>query len=907
MTTYTLDFETRSKSNLKKIGLVKYSLDPSTEILCLAFKKNGNVTRVYNFEPNLYFSQLISDIERGCELHAHNAAFEYYIWNNIGALRCGWPRLNLAQMRCSMARAGVAGLPKGLGELSRALGAFVQKDSAGAKLMLRMCKPDKFGNWVESPEMLNRLYEYCANDVDTEFNIEQLLPELSQKEQALWQLTEEINAIGIGVDVAVCKSVISILNENDKILHAEISKLTDGRCATGRQIVKMLKELQTEGIELENLDKFSVKNALKKTGLTLRAEALLTVRQEISRASVRKFATIIEMTCEDTRVRGLLRYHSASTGRWASQGIQVQNLYRPTIMDASTILIALSFNDYSFFSAMYRSPAEACASVIRNVLVAKDGYEFFDIDYSAIEARVLAWLAGEKETLAAYAMGLDVYKIMASKIYNVSTSGVTADMRFMGKKAELGCLAKGTLVLTEKRGYVPIEKIQLIDNLWNGKTWIKHHGVKTKGWKNVIAIKSLNIESTPEHWFLINNLWQTGVEVAQNPLIPLQISEKFLEHGLLKAVQLKSETNAVSKCAAYAALKAQLESTNYGLDKIKPVLDASNLYLGKEAVTPIELATFVMTHVFERNGTVAITIFGDDVQSQIIKTLKGMAVAEFVAPSNLLEHSWNTLLRWTGLINSASPWTELITMETMNLEIYELLLKKKTISIPKEVFDIENVCAGNRYQVNQVLTHNCGFGMGREKFYKVCKNEDLNITPEFSNTVIDVYRETHRHIVSFWYELENATIEALQNPNNMVPCRKIVLLKTSNYLLIKLPSNRKLYYFKPYLKELETKVGRKMVIHYLGQKNGKGEIETTYGGKLVENVTQAVARDIMADAMLELKSAGYSIVLTVHDEILCEEKNKDFNEFTSIVKKTPVWAKGLPIAINVWRAKRYHK
>lgn len=644
---YTIDFETRSRSNLRKEGLIKYSLDPSTEVLCFAFKKNDGPTYIYHFKiknqkiDEQKFLEFLQHVIEGVEIRAHNAPFEYYIWKNVLRRDPSYPELKLNQIHCSLAKAAMFGLPKGLAQLAMALGTTAQKDLSGSRLMMRMCKPNKKGQWFGGEKEFFDLGEYCKQDVETEYAVELLLIALPAQERKLWELTEKINAKGLRLDLENIEKAINILNENDDILHEKIREATDGRLKTGRQLQKLLKELQNEGLELETLNKVSVRNALKNEGISPTAELLLLIRQEIAMASVRKFVTMRGTACKDERARGLLKYYGASTGRWSSALIQVQNLYRPTIKDTDTILDALSFNDYEFFSSLYDSPAEACASIIRNMIIPQKGYEFFDADYSAIEARLLAWLAGETDTLLNYQRGVDVYKIMASKIYNISVKEINEDQRYMGKKVELGA----------------------------------------------------------------------------------------------------------------------------------------------------------------------------------------------------------------------------------------------------------------------------GYGLGHVKFKNVCYNEDIEISEDFAKTVINIYRQSHPDIVSFWYELEAAAIEAVQRPNSIVTCRKIAFMRKDKLLMMRIPSGRKLYYYKPFLKEKETKVGRKVVLHYLGQKTGKAIIETTYGGKLCENATQAAARDILAEAMVRLENKNYETVLTVHDEILCEvQKNtKDFQEFIDTVQIQPQWALDLPLKVSAWRGDRYHK
>jgi DNA polymerase bacteriophage-type len=341
---YTIDFETRSLFDLRRGGLHKYARHFSTDLLCCAFKKDDEATRAWirSEKYNAALELFLDDIRRGETVEAHNAEFELQIWNNVAVKKYGWPALKSAQVQCSMARAGMAGLPRGLGLLAQALGTPIQKDKEGYALMMQMCKPDpRTGKFIESPEKLARLCAYCIVDVDTEHGCGKRLPHLPPVEQRLWALTAEMNQRGLGLDVDLCEIAIRLLTENDARLHKEVRRLTGGRCRTGRQVVKMKEELAAEGCDVENLNKVTVAAMLRDPGLSDNARELLQARAEISKASVRKYRTMMDYCGDDRRIRGTLRYHGANTGRWSGQGIQPQNFFRPTIKDTTPILNAL--------------------------------------------------------------------------------------------------------------------------------------------------------------------------------------------------------------------------------------------------------------------------------------------------------------------------------------------------------------------------------------------------------------------------------------------------------------------------------------------------------------------------------------------------------------------------------------
>ena len=642
----TGDFETRSREDLRKGGLYKYARGASTEVLCFACKMDDEPAWVwFPSMPNYNASRLksfLDFIREGGEFHAHNAEFELEIWNQVQVKRYNWPALKISQCRCSLARASMLGLPRSLGVLCSVLGTKAQKDTEGARLMMRLCKPQKDGTWYGGEAEIRRLGAYCLMDVETEAACEKLLPELPPEEQRLWELTVTMNQLGIMCDRDACEKAAALLYTNDSRMHAEIARLTGGRVKTGRQIKAMLAELEAEGLEVDCLDKFAVSEALKTAGLSDRAEALLTVRQEIGKSSVRKYATLIAQCCDDGRLRGGLRYHGASTGRFAGQGYQPQNFPRGTIKDVGTILRALAQNDFDFFQALYPSVGEALSSALRSMLIASPGHTFFDGDFSAIEARVLNWLAGDLGMMAAYRRGVDTYKQMAAQIFGCAVEDVDDNKRWLGKKCELGA----------------------------------------------------------------------------------------------------------------------------------------------------------------------------------------------------------------------------------------------------------------------------GYQVGAKKFHTSCAQEGLAIPMSLAELAIKTYRAAHKPVVELWYRLEAAAIDAVRCRGSVQECGRVAFCMQGPYLLARLPSGRKLWYVKPYVRMEDGPFGVRPVLHYLGQFGGKPVNENIYGGKWAENITSAIARDLMVAAMFRLQDAGYDIRLTIHDEILCESKigsGQTLEEFRRLMEIVPTWADGLPVKTGTWEGPIFRK
>ena len=426
----TLDFETRSRVDLVEAGLYRYAADPSTEVLCAAFRFDSDIS-VHLDSDKKALTELRRRILSGEQICAFNAEFEWQILRNVWRIP-----VPAKQMYCAMARAMMCGIPASLEGAGEALGVSILKDTEGARLMRKMCKSDKFGNFFWDEASQARLEQYCIQDVLAEYACEQKLPHLPPKELEVYHLTLEMNAKGVLVDTKTCRIAVDLLAEHEKTINARIAAETSGAVRTGKQVAAMLKELNKAGLKIEDLGKDAVAAELSRTDISPQARHLLELRAEGSKSSGAKYQKILDSVSVDNRVRGTLKYHGATTGRYAGAGIQPQNFPRPKIKNTNLIADVMRVGDYELFAACYKSPATAASAALRGMLIAE--HEFFDGDYSSIEARVLAWLAEDESELTSYRMGFDNYIAMARKIYKIPAQQVSDEKRQLGKQAVLG-------------------------------------------------------------------------------------------------------------------------------------------------------------------------------------------------------------------------------------------------------------------------------------------------------------------------------------------------------------------------------------------------------------------------------------------------------------------------------------
>jgi len=453
---YSIDFETRSFANLPDIGLDKYANCLSTEVLCIAFGNTIDTVQVlppHNPSTNQLWP-LMQHVSRGGKIAAWNAMFEYAIWNCVCVPKYDWPELKLEQCIDTMAIAAANNVPQALEDAGQLLDAQYQKDSMGKKLIQKLCKPNKKGQFNDDPELLKQLFEYCAQDVRTEMAIGSVLKPLTALEQEVWELTQRINLRGVPVDYNELHNAVWAVTRAQDALDNELLALTG--CKPSER-AKLLGWLNAQGADMANLTAETVTTKLVDTNLSKNVRRALELRQEGSQTSVAKYAKMMEVQREG-RIRNTLVYHGASTGRWASRGgLNLQNIARPTLSDEEIeSAIPRAFNDGM-------ATMQELSSLVRSAIRAPEGKTFVDVDFSSIENRVGVWLAGQEDKVALFRKGLDEYKAFAaSSLYEIPYEQVTKDQRQIAKSAVLGCMfgqgAKGLINYAQGMGVVLSEK-----------------------------------------------------------------------------------------------------------------------------------------------------------------------------------------------------------------------------------------------------------------------------------------------------------------------------------------------------------------------------------------------------------------------------------------------------------------
>lgn len=433
----SIDFETRSIVDLRSTGVYPYAEDPSTEILCMAYALGED-------EPALWVpgdpvpSEVTYAIENGYDFRAWNAQFERVIWRDTGP-RYGLPEVPFERWVCSAAEAAAMALPRHLAGCGRVLGTKHQKDDAGHRLMLQMCKPrrprkgeDPDGlYWHEDADRLNRLYKYCLQDVETERDIAKRLRRLSDREREVYLLDQTINDRGVLIDYELVRALKRLAEEAIERANLRLFDLTNGTVEAVTNVQNIRKWLERVGVPLPDLTKQTVAEALQGELPSVAREVLL-IRQDNGKTSAAKLDSMLSMLCADGRARGMLLYHGAGTGRWSGMGIQPQNFPRGNVKNPERLIPLVLAGNYDELEE--EAPImEIVSSLLRACFVATPGSRFVGGDFSAIEGHVTAWLA-EQDSMTSY-------EEMAGAIFDMDPGDVEPGSfeRHVGKTAVLGC------------------------------------------------------------------------------------------------------------------------------------------------------------------------------------------------------------------------------------------------------------------------------------------------------------------------------------------------------------------------------------------------------------------------------------------------------------------------------------
>ena len=501
-----LDLETYSSAPLPRCGVYRYCDAPDFEILLFSYAFDDEPVQTIDLASGETLpKEVISALEDpGIIKVAYNAQFERVC---LSRYLGHW--LDPHQWRCTMVMAAYLTLPGRLADAAVALGTTEKKMEEGKDLIRYFsvpCKPTKTNGGrtrnlpTDASEKWAVYRQYNAQDVETERAIRKALEKypLPEQEWELYALDQQINDRGVRVDKKLVKNAIAVDAVFAQAAYQRAKELT-GLENPGS--VNQLKAwLADQDMPMESLAKKIVQEKAAQTDGIV-AE-LLNLRLELSKTSVKKYEAMARCVCKDGRVHGLLQFYGANrTGRWAGRLVQAQNLPQNHLPDLDLARDIVKIGDEELLDMLFASVPGTLSELIRTAFIPKDGCRFLVADFSAIEARVLAWLSNEEWVLEEFRGKGKIYEATASRMFHIPQESIIKgnpnyEYRQKGKQATLSCIAEGQLVLTD-HGLIRIENVKPHHRLWDGENWVPHEGVVYRGQKEVMTYDGLT--ATADH------------------------------------------------------------------------------------------------------------------------------------------------------------------------------------------------------------------------------------------------------------------------------------------------------------------------------------------------------------------------------------------------------------------------
>ena len=473
----SIDIESYSDVDLSKCGVYKYSSSPNFEILLFGYSVDGGTVEMIDLACG---EEIPADIlaalsDESVTKWAFNAMFERVCLSNyLGE----W--LEPESWKCSMVWSATLGLPLSLENVGAVLGLEKQKLTEGKELIRYFCVPCKptkanGGRTRNLPEHDREKWErfkaYNLRDVEAEMQIQQRLfkfpvPDFVWEEY--WQ-DQEINDRGIGVDMGMVTQAIAMDGRSKAELSGAMQELTE--LENPNSVQQMKQWLLENGMETNSLDKKAVAALLKDAPEPLRT--VLTLRQQLAKSSVKKYQAMENAVCADSRAHGMFQFYGANrTGRFSGRIIQLQNLPQNHIPDLAQARELVKDGDFDALSMLYEDIPDTLSQLIRTAFVPQDGRKFIVADFSAIEARVIAWIAGERWRLKAFEGSGDIYCASASQMFHVPVEkhGINGHLRQKGKIAELALGYGGSVGALKSMGALEMglaeEELQPLVSAW---------------------------------------------------------------------------------------------------------------------------------------------------------------------------------------------------------------------------------------------------------------------------------------------------------------------------------------------------------------------------------------------------------------------------------------------------------
>lgn len=477
----SVDIETFSSVDLGKSGVYRYAESEDFEILLFGYSVNGSPVRVVDLACG---ENLPEEIRKAISdptvmKWAFNAQFERICLSRFLGMPTG-EYLDPVSWHCTMIWSATLGLPMSLAGVGTVLGLEKQKLTEGKDLIRYFCVPCKAtkvngGRTRNLPEhdwtKWERFKSYNLRDVETEMEIQKKLSRfpVPENEWRNYCLDQKINDRGVALDMELAHRAVQCDNQYREFYLRQAREITG--LENPNSVLQLRDWLWERGVELDSLSKNAVQDLLPDTDGDVRK--VLSLRQELAKSSVKKYTAMENLVCRDSRGRGLIQFYGASrTGRYAGKLLQVQNLPQNHLPDLETARALVQSGNFDALEMLYNSVPNVLSELIRTAIVPKKGCRFIVSDFSAIEARVLSWFAGEQWRLDTFTQGGDIYCASASQMFGVPVEkhGINGELRQKGKQAELACGYGGSVGAMKSMGAVRMgvkeEELQPLVDAW---------------------------------------------------------------------------------------------------------------------------------------------------------------------------------------------------------------------------------------------------------------------------------------------------------------------------------------------------------------------------------------------------------------------------------------------------------
>lgn len=859
-----------TKKGIGVVGTVNYVQHPTFRVLAMSYTVDDDPT-VYRWDENqtLPFG-LFALINQGHKVSGWNSGgFEFRVWNLYLVPKFMFPPLTIHQLVDSMAASRAYSYPGSLAGAAEVAGATNQKDTDGKRLLDKFSvprNPTKTNSALrnvlyESDPDTELLRRYCDQDVRTERELAAIIPPLIPMEREIWEIDRIINDRGVYIDLPAVECMTEILGQAYSQYNAELVELTDGWVERASELQKLIAWLDYQGVKTASLDEEHLDDLLARDDLPSHVRRALEIRSLIGSASVKKVYSMANVVAQDTRLHDLFVYHGARTGRVTGGGPQPTNL-----PNAASVRVMHCDSCDGYFG-VGRSHCPFCKADV-SMCATKEEWS-----HEAMEYAFNTFKMGSLE--------------FAEYIWGDAVPIISASLRGLFKAApgyDLIC-----------SDYSSIEAVVIA--ALAGEQW-RMDVFRTHG--RIYEQSAANVSGVPFSEFMIH--YGYTPEQLQHPawwtLKPLV---KGSHHPLRKKV---------GKIMELACLSPDTQVlTDRGYVGLLDVSNTDKVWDGVEWVTHEGVVSRGHREVINVDGVFMTPDHG-------ILVSDGWRSARSVVQSGRLAFQ---------ALSTAARGCPLGFASNLSHEFHS----SDTGPHPIEVYDIVNAGPRNRFMIKtnsgHMIVHNCGY-QGWVGSMKAFGAEEFMTEQEMKDAIL-AWRAASPSIVEFWggqernwqpelYGTEGCFIWAFQNPNRVAHLANGLEFRSDGQrVFIKLLSGREMTYHNVRLTPSARRAGT-LTISYEGNntnpKNGKvGWIRMeTWGGRLVENIVQATARDIQWYGIVNLEKAGYPIVLHVYDEDVAEVPKGwgSVEEFEAIMSTMPPWAADWPIvAKGGWRKERYGK